>query len=462
MKAILKLLLPVGIVGMLIISSCKDPVIPIEYPHVANYTNESIYKWNELFLQIERYAKGYRPGPAPRALGYMGLSAYEACAPGMVEYKSIASRYIGLDLPTLKQDKSIYWPEVVNASYAYLMRRFFEKTSFTDGITNQNMIDRINSLENELEAKYLQLSNEVNLNNSKAWGQDVARAVWAWSATDVYGHEAYLNPQPIDYTPPVGDGLWVQTQPGDGGRAMFPRWGNVRLLGTKTIQDLKVKPPYWTNNSDPNSVIYNQAKEVIALNQETKDHPQEEFAHIAQFWSDDRVGMTFSPPSRLLAIADQLYLLEQVNLETAVAVNAQLGLALNDASVACWYNKYVYNVERPVTYINRNIDPNWTVGWLGFTPAFPAYPSGHSTFGGTGSRILANAFIDNTQFTDRCHEGRTDFLGAPRTYGLITKSGIENALSRIPLGVHFRMDCDTGLDLGEKVAQSILDLDWTK
>ena len=107
MKAIFKLLLPIGILGMLIISSCKEPVITIEYPHVANYTNESIYKWNELFLQIERYAKGFIPGPAPRALGYMGLSAYEACAPGMVQYKSIASRYIGLDLPTLKQDRKL-------------------------------------------------------------------------------------------------------------------------------------------------------------------------------------------------------------------------------------------------------------------------------------------------------------------------------------------------------------------
>jgi len=92
-----------------------------------------------LFLQIERYAKGYRPGPAPRALGYMGLSAYEACAPGMVEYKSIASRYIGLDLPTLKQDKSIYWPALVNASYAYLMRRFFERLCCTAGLTNQHV-----------------------------------------------------------------------------------------------------------------------------------------------------------------------------------------------------------------------------------------------------------------------------------------------------------------------------------
>ena len=76
--------------------------------------------------------------------------------------------------------------------------------------------------------------------------------------------------------------------------------------------------------------------------------------------------------------------------------------------------------------------------------------------------ILANAFGDNTLFTDRCHEGRTDFLGAPRTYDLITRSGFENAYSRIPLGVHFKMDCEVGLDLGEKVAQSALDLDWTK
>jgi hypothetical protein len=35
----------------------------------------------------------------------------------------------------------------------------------------------------------------------------------------------------------------------------------------------------------------------------------------------------------------------------------------------------------------------------------------------------------------------------------------ENAYSRIPLGVHIRMDCDEGLRLGHAVAENVLRLD---
>jgi hypothetical protein len=38
----------------------------------------------------------------------------------------------------------------------------------------------------------------------------------------------------------------------------------------------------------------------------------------------------------------------------------------------------------------------------------------------------------------------------------------ENAYSRVPLGVHFRMDCDAGIRLGELAAQRILELPWKR
>ena len=54
-----------------------------------------------------------------------------------------------------------------------------------------------------------------------------------------------------------------------------------------------------------------------------------------------------------------------------------------DAAIAIWNTKYTYNVERPVSYINRLIDPDWKPsldnhvnGLKGITPPFPAYPSG--------------------------------------------------------------------------------------
>ena len=38
----------------------------------------------------------------------------------------------------------------------------------------------------------------------------------------------------------------------------------------------------------------------------------------------------------------------------------------------------------------------------------------------------------------------------------------EDAMSRIPLGVHFRMDCTEGVRLGELAAKRVLELPWKK
>ena len=51
----------------------------------------------------------YRPGPAPRALAYMALSAYEACLGGMPDYQSLRYRLVISGLPEIKKD--LYWPE---------------------------------------------------------------------------------------------------------------------------------------------------------------------------------------------------------------------------------------------------------------------------------------------------------------------------------------------------------------
>ncbi|HND87110.1 MAG TPA: phosphatase PAP2 family protein, partial [Saprospiraceae bacterium] len=153
----------------------------------------------------------------------------------------------------------------------------------------------------------------------------------------------------------------------------------------------------------------------------------------------------------------------------------------SDAGVATWHSKYVYNVERPVSYIRRilpaeypeakdfsSILNNPPAGYSGVTPAFPAYPSGHSGFGGAGGKILSSIFEFNSihpgtfSFTDNCHKDRTDFIGSPRSFSSFRDMADEDAFSRIPLGVHFRMDCSEGVRLGELAAQRVLELPWKK
>ena len=172
---------------------------------------------------------------------------------------------------------------------------------------------------------------------------------------------------------------------------------------------------------------------------------------------------------------------EKSDLATCAELYAKLGMAMSDAGVSVWKSKYVYNVERPISYIRRVLAPkypeaaNWKPllnnpfsGVQGLTPAFPAYPSGHSGFGGAGGRILSSLFEYNNEhpgtyaFTDLCHRDRAEFIGTPRSFQSFKELADEDAYSRIPLGVHYRMDCEEGVRLGELAAQRVLELPWRK
>ncbi|MBP9744803.1 MAG: phosphatase PAP2 family protein, partial [Saprospiraceae bacterium] len=98
----------------------------------------------------------------------------------------------------------------------------------------------------------------------------------------------------------------------------------------------------------------------------------------------------------------------------------------------------------------------------GMSPNFPAYPSGHSGFGSSGAAILTDILGSNKSFTDNSHKDRFEFLGAPRSFSSFSVAGLENAYSRITLGVHYRMDCDEGVRLGNLAAKRVIELEWKK
>src|SRR5260370_9781099 len=92
-------------------------------------------------------------------------------------------------------------------------------------------------------------------------------------------------------------------------------------------------------------------------------------------------------------------------------------MALADAGIVCWKNKYVYDFWRPILGIRRadedgnpatTADPNWSplgapasnVSGNNFTPPFPSYASGHATFGAAAFRIVARYYgTDHIPFT---------------------------------------------------------------
>ena len=346
-----------------------------------------------------------------------------------------------------RSGKEYHWPTVVNNTYAYMFKKFFANVRASDQF-------KIASLESSLNVQYSGNINSEVYKRSREYGQRVASVVWDFSVTDKDGHDKYLDPRPSNYTPPTGAGKWVKTLPGNEA-AMYPYWGKVRTFAIKE-EDKLARPPI-PYSEDKTSAYYTQALEVYS-----STTPQTyENQWIAEFWSDDVLGFTFSPPSRWVAIANEVLVQEKSNLEIALLAAVKVGLALNDASVACWNSKFTYNVERPVTYINKFINPNWNVAsltstrFLGSTPSFPAYPSGHSTFGAAAAEALTSVFGYSVPMTDRCHEGRTDFNGKPRAFNSFYEMSEENAYSRIYLGVHFRMDCSEGVRMGYQVGRRV-------
>ncbi len=439
--------------SLLFFAACKNdsPIAPVVQPTVNLVKDNSadvIIQWQNLFLEVERYAAIYRPCPAARMLGYVGLATYESAVSGMPDYQSLAPRYAGLNIPAVEAGKVYDYPTVVNAVYGTLYKKFFANVQATD-------ILKITSLQSSLDVQYSNKLNADVFKRSKDYGTAVASAVWDYSTTDTYGHDQYLNPRPTTYTPPSGFGKWQSTPPGNE-RAMYPYWGKVRVFAIQDADKLAKPPiPY---SEDKTSAYYAQGLEMYSLTKPQTTEGQ----WIAEFWSDDVLGFTFSPPARWIAISSQALEQSKSSLETAVVASLKVGLALNDASVACWNSKYVYNIQRPLTYINQFIDPNYTIlpntstGFLKSTPSFPAYPSGHATFGAAAAEALTSVFGNDYSMTDKCHENRTDFTGSkPRSFGSFYDMAVENAVSRLYLGVHWRMDADEGLRIGNLVGRRV-------
>ena len=441
-------------VAVFLFSSCQkdgpvtDPSNGLKPNLVSNFDSEIIRTWNDLYLTIEKDLSGFRPSATSRAIGYIQLAAYETCVPGMPGYISNSTYQKGLKIPELKVSNSdINWNVALNACYSTMLRQMMLQTT-----ASQNAL--IAKTESEMNTHLRSTTFGDVFDNSVEWGRSVAQSVLVFAGSDEEGYSQVLNPFPASYVPPTGQGKWEPTAP-NFTPALFPYWGKARVFAARPEDLVSPEPlPFSTSES---SEYYRQHKQLNDM----VTNLTHENRWIAEFWSDDIVGLTFSPPARLIAIANQMLILENMNLADGLHLYCKLGLAINDASVAAWNSKYIYNTERPETYIKKYINPGFesilgeAIGKRGIEPPFPGYPSGHSTFGGVQAGIFNEFFGPVYTFTDNCHKDRTEFLGQPRTFTTWNQMAEENAYSRIPLGVHIKMDCDEGLRLGHLIAARV-------
>ena len=134
---------------------------------------------------------------------------------------------------------------------------------------------------------------------------------------------------------------------------------------------------------------------------------------------------------------------------------------MGDAIITCFEAKYHFSYWRPVTAIqvagddgNSITDADST--WLPLitTPAFPEYPSAHSTVSSAAATVLADYFGDNTPFSVKS-DVLTDIPA--RTFPSFTAALAEIKNARIFGGIHFRTACDDGQAAGIQVGNYILE-----
>ena len=405
------------------------------FPAASQFDAEVATAWLDHMLGLVAGTPGFSPPVASRAFAYTGIALYEALVPGMAGFRSLAGSLPGLaELPAQGLNAAYHWPSVANAAVPAILRRLFPTAG----------ADRLAAVDT-LEAT---LADRIGLglpagirDRSVRRGREVAAAVFDWSRGDG-GHEGYARSFP-PYVPPVGPGLWVPTPPAFQ-PALQPFWGANRCIAL--TEGSAVPPgPHPAYSEDPASAFFAEGLEVYDA--VTGATPEQ--VVIARFWSDDP-GATSTPPGHSISITTQVLRREHASLAAATEAYAKVGIAVSDAFVACWHEKFVFNLLRPVTYLRAVVDPAWTP--LLVTPPFPEYPSGHSVQSGAAFEVLTDLYGDAYAFVDHTHDARGF---APRSFGSFSEAGEEAAISRLYGGIHFRAAIENGLRQGRRIGQAV-------
>lgn len=435
--------------GIFLSSCVKEDLI--KKNSLENSPEESlkvIEEWNRLLFRLDRYAFKMRPNGIARSFAYIQLAAYETFVPDLNNYQSNTGLLEGFTIDIPKKEDRVYYNLALNACYAKVINHFMY--NLDDLYKNE-----IDILQLRLEQELFKDISPAVKQNSLDWGTSVANQVIAYSKTDIEGEDQITFPQPNFYEPPVGDGFWSYSDNAE--RGLFPFWETVRTFVISSDKTSSIAPPL-VYNIDQNSPYFRAMQKVYKANNNAKELQGEDL-WIAEFWSDDVIDVMLSPPTRQFSIAIQLIKQYELQYDEALALLVKLGFALNDAAVSTWADKYKYMVMRPSVYIQNHIDTSYQTNLYRFidwpNPSFPAYPSGHSAFAGAAAGVFIQQFGNTTNFTDRTHEGRTEFRGTPRNFNSFDQMAKENAFSRIPLGVHLEMDCTEGLRLGYEISEAI-------
>jgi len=269
------------------------------------------------------------------------------------------------------------------------------------------------------------------------WGESVAQQILTLRASD--GSAATVAPPGGS-----GPGVWIPTPPAFA-PYLLPQWGFV--LPFAMPHSNSFQPPGPPALASPKFLA--DLQEVKTLGGATGSTRTPDQTQIALFWADG--AGTETPPGHWNTIANDVGAALGNTMEQNARLFALLNAAMADAAICAWDAKYTFHFWRPVTAIRADgipADSTWSS--LIVTPPFPDYVSGHATFSGAASKVLALFFgTDNIAFTSS-----SDFLpGVNRSFASFSAAAAEAALSRLYGGIHYRTANEDGLAAGLSIGE---------
>ncbi|RIH83928.1 PAP2 superfamily protein [Meiothermus luteus] len=255
---------------------------------------------------------------------------------------------------------------------------------------------------------------EPNLRLSQSLGRQVGLQVVAWGRRDGAARQV------IPTYPAPAPGVWVLPL---GRPAVEPGWGGVAPIGIAAEALARAAPPpAW------DSPEFAQERALFWAEQAKLD---EHGRQIADKWAGDPGTVT---PAGLWQEAALEILRPRVDAARAVAILAVLNIAMHNANIACWRDKFSYYVARPEQWV-RSFDRRWQPYLR--TPKHPSYPSGHSAISGAAAAVLTHFFPEERQTWESLAQ--------------------EASYSRVVAGIHWFVDGAAGLEQGRQVARRVLE-----
>lgn len=256
----------------------------------------------------------------------------------------------------------------------------------------------------------------------------------------------------VPYIPSADPGRWRRTPPFFR-PPLTPQWRYVTPFCLPSLDPFMPPPPPALD-----SVEYAEAlNEVKALGARNSLVRTPEQSLIAQFWSD--FSYTAMPPGHWHEIAATIAQTQDNTLAENARLFALISLAQADGAIVCWETKFLYDLWRPVTAIQRaDEDGNPLTEadktWEQFLPSppFPAYTSGHSTFSKASAQVLTRFYgTDALTFT----AASDTVVGVFRTFHSLAECANEVGMSRIYGGFHYQFDNAQGKESGRKIGDFV-------